>query len=253
MKLLSSVCVLLALSAPLRAETARELYVTGKFAEAESTAIAEGGAAGYALAARADLAAEMMRSEPCMPCIEHAEELARRAVDANPKLPEGQVELVVALGCESRLLGPVKAHFRGLAKEAKLHIDAAIADDPGDAWAWATLGSWNIEITRHAGPALARWLYQASIGAGLAAYGKALAAAPDNVVVHYQYALSLAGYSRNAYRDTIENALSNAIADVPQSAYEKFAQKNARELLAALKSGDMNAFDDLVRRDQGYP
>lgn len=253
MKVISIVCLFAVLAAPACAESARELYVAGKFTDAETVAIAEGSAAGFALAARADLAAEAMRPEPCVSCLEHAEELARRAAAADPKLPEGQIELVAALGFEARLMGPIKAQFRGLAKEARQHIDAALADDPGNAWAWAALGSWNIEITRDGGAALARWLYGANIRAGLEAYAKAMASAPDNVVVRYQYALSLAGYNRDAYRDTIESALAHAIADTPQSAYETFAQKNARELLAALRAGEMKTFDQLVRHDQGFP
>lgn len=253
MKFVPIVCVFVALAAPACAETAHELYVAGKFTEAESAGVAEGSAAGFALAARAELAAEAMRPEPCRSCLERAEGFARRAVDADPKLLEGQIELVAALGFEARLMGPIKAHFRGLAKEAKQHIDSALADAPGSAWAWAALGSWNIEITRDGGSALAHWLYGASIGAGLEAYAKAIAVAPDNVVVRYQYALSLSGYNRDAYRDTIESALARAIANAPESAYETFAQKNARELLGALREGDMKLFDQLVRHDQGFP
>ena len=253
MKLVVALCMFALLVASARAETAHALYVAGKFADAENVGVAEGGAAGFALAARAELAAEAMRPEPCQPCLERAEELARRAVNADPKVPEGQVELVAALGFEARLMGPLKAHFRGMAKEARLHIDAALAQYPDNAWALAALGSWNIEITRNGGSALARWLYGASIGAGLEAYRKAMAVAPDNLVVRYQYALSLSGYNRDAYRDTIESALARAIADTPQSAYEAFAQKNARELLAALKVGDVKSFDQLVRHDQGFP
>lgn len=236
---------------PARAATAYELYVAGKFPEAEAAALAQGNAAGYALAARADLAAEMMRPEPCRPCLEHAEMLARHAVDLDPKLAEGQIEYVVAMGYKARLMGLWEA--RDLADEAKNHIDAAIADNPADAWAWAALGGWNIEVTRKAGSALAHWLFGANIRAGLEDFSKAFVAAPDNLVVRYQYALSLASYNRKAYRDAIEDALSHAIADAPGSAYEIFARNNARELLAALKSGDTENFDRLVRHDQGYP
>lgn len=234
------------------ADTPRQLYNSGRFTEAENAALAQGSAAGYALAARSELAVEMMRPEPCMACLEHAQSLAQRAIDSDPKVVEGQIEFVVALGYRARLMGVVEAHLKGLAKIARNHIDAALADDPGNAWAWAALGGWNIEIARGAGSTLARWLYGASLRAGLDDFSRAFQAAPDNLVLRYQYALSLAAYDRDTYRGPILDALSRAAADQPQSAYEAFAQRNVKELLAALKSGDLQGFDRMVRHDQGY-
>ena len=59
------------------------------------------------------------------------------------KLSEGRVEFVVALGYQARLIGMFEAHFKGFAQKAKTNIDAAIAADPNNAWAWAALGGWN--------------------------------------------------------------------------------------------------------------
>jgi tetratricopeptide (TPR) repeat protein len=253
MRLLAPLGLFLVLASTASAVTPRQLYVAGRYTEAESAAVAQGDAEGYALAARAALAAEMMRPEPCLSCLVNAQDLAQRAIDADPKLAEGQIEFVVALGYRARLMGVLAAHFKGLARIARLHIDAALADDPGNAWAWAALGGWNIEIAHGAGSALACWLYGASLQAGLDDFAKAFAAAPNNLVVRYQYALSLAAYDRNGYRSLIVDALNRACTDEPQGAYEKFAQRNAKELLDALNSGDLQKFDRLVRHDQGYP
>ena len=103
------------------------------------------------------------------------------------------------------------------------------------------------------GPTLARMLYGATLANGLADFARAFAAVPDSLVLQYQYALALAAYDRNLYRDAIANALTKAAAGAPNTAYESFAQTNARELLATWRSGDMQSFDHLVRHDQGYP
>lgn len=253
MKLLWTVLSLSLLVSAAFAETPFQLYEDGRFADAEKAALAQGDAAGYALAARAVLAAEMMRQEPCSVCLQHAEALAQRAIDLDPKLPEGRVEYVVALGYQARLMGPLEAHFKGFAEKARNNIEAAIAADPMNAWAWAALGGWNIEIAHTAGTTLARWLYGASLKNGLDDFAKAFAAAPDNLVIRYQYALTLAACHEPIYHDTIVDALTRAVDATPHGAYEAFAQKNAKELLAALKAGDMDAFDRLVRHDQGYP
>jgi hypothetical protein len=194
-----------------------------------------------------------MRPEPCRPCLEHAQQLAQLAIDLDPKLAEARIEFVVALGYQARLMGALEAHFKGFAEKAKTNIDAAIADDPRDAWAWAALGGWNVEIAHDAGAALAHWLYGASLKTGFADFAKAFAAAPDNLVIRFHYALSLAGCHDDDYRAAILEALTRASADRPQSAYESYAQKCARELLAALRAGDMESFNQLVRHDQGYP
>ncbi|MGH6877991.1 MAG: hypothetical protein ACREHV_11540 [Rhizomicrobium sp.] len=235
------------------AETPYQLYATGRFAEAEKAALAEGDAAGYALAARSDLAAEMMRAEPCSPCLAHAEGLARHAIDLDPKLAEARIEYVVALGYEARLMGTLEAHFRGFATKAKTNIDAAIADDPQNPWAWAALGGWNVEIAHDAGSALARWLYGASLKIGFDDFNKAFAAAPDNLVIRYQYALSLAACHDDTYRSAVMDALTRATGDAPESAYETYAQKCAKDLLAALKAGDMETFNRLLQHDRGFP
>ncbi|HTT83463.1 MAG TPA: hypothetical protein VMF67_08270 [Rhizomicrobium sp.] len=253
MKLLWTVLGLSLLAPAAFAETPFQLYEEGRFADAEKSALAEGDAAGYALAARADLAAEMMRPEPCRPCLEHAEALAQHAIDLDPGLPEGRIEFVVALGYQARLIGALEAHFKGYAEKAKNNIEAAIDSDPENAWAWAALGGWNIEIAHDAGSTLARWLYGASLKDGLDDFSKAFAAAPDNLVIRFQYALSLAACHEAAYREAILDALSRAAADAPHGAYEAYAQKCAKELLTALRADDMDTFDRLVRHDQGYP
>jgi len=253
MKLRLVAVISAALASSAAASTPRDLYVAGKFAEAERAALAEGTAQGYALAARSELAAETMRAEPCLECLKRAEDFALRAIAADPRLVEGHIEYVIAIGFEARLIGMIQAQFKGYAEKAKEHIDAALAVDPGNPWAWAALGNWNIEIAQNGGAALARLLYGATLRKGLADFSKAFSAAPDSLVLHYHYTLALAAYDRNAFRDAIAAALTRAAAGVPHTAYETFAQKSARELLATWKSGDMQTFDRLVRHDQGYP
>ncbi|HLY06065.1 MAG TPA: hypothetical protein VKR31_09980 [Rhizomicrobium sp.] len=253
MRIQAATLVAALLASPVHATNPRELYVAGKFVEAERAALAEGTADGYALAARSELAAETMRAEPCMECLKRAEDFALRAIAANPRLVEGHIEYVIAIGFEARLIGMVEAHFKGYAEKAKQHIDAALAVDPDNPWAWAALGNWNIEIAQDGGRALARLMYGASVKSGLADFAKAMEAAPDSLVLQYHYALALAAYDRKAYRAAIADALTRADAGEPHSAYDIFAQKCARELLATWKSGDMETFDRLVRHDQGYP
>jgi tetratricopeptide (TPR) repeat protein len=238
---------------PASAETALSLYKAGQFTQAEAAGIAQNDSAGFAIAARAVLAEAMMREQPCLDCLHHAEDLARRAIAADSKVPEGHIYLAAAIGYESRIIGNLAAQSKGYADEAKRQLDVALASSPNDAWALAALGSWHIEIVRNAGPTLARWLFGARFDSGRDYYAKAFAVEPDNLVIRYQYALTLAAYNLADYRKDVEAELARAVACTSSSAYEIFAKGRARELLETLKRGDMAAVQRLVRHDQGYP
>jgi len=236
-----------------QAGPALQLYEKGKYDAAIAAGLNEQDAAGFAVAARAELAREQMREEPCQECLDRAESYARQAIAADPKLAEGHIYLAVTLGYESRIIGPIAARFRGYAESARKEIDDAIADDPKNAWAWASLGGWNIEIVHNGGATLARWLYGATLREGLDDFQKSFASDPNNLVLRCQYAITLAAYDRAKFRTNIASALSTAIALKPQTVYETFAQSRARALLAAFNDSDAAEFDRLVRHDQGYP
>jgi hypothetical protein len=194
-----------------------------------------------------------MRDDPCLDCLKHAEELARRAIAADPGRPEGHIYLAAAIGYEARIIGDLAAQSKDYANVAKHEIDQALAADPKNAWALAALGSWHIEIVKSAGSTLGRWLFGARFETGQQYYAKAFAVAPANLVIHYQYALALSAYDLDGYRKDVETQLVRATEGTPQSAYDTFARARAQQLLDVLRRGDTDEAKRLVRRDQGYP
>jgi len=230
-----------------------DLYEQGKYDAAIAAGVAQNDAAGFALAARAALAAETMRNTPCLECLKRAEGYARKAIAADPKNADGHIFLAVSLGREGRLVGAFTVMTQGYATQAKENLDAALAADPNNAFAWAALGGWNIEIVHKGGPRLGHMMYGAAADQGMAAFDKAFALAPGNVALRYQYALTLSAYNPNAFRKKIEDALIRARDGNAHGVYETFVQARATELLAALKKGDMDAYTALVSRDQGNP
>jgi hypothetical protein len=229
------------------------LYQSGQYAQAEAAGIAQNDAKGIAVAARAALADDLMRDEPCLSCLKRAEDLARQSIDADPAPAECHVYLAVAIGYESRIVGDLAAASKGYPRAARQELETALAHEPDDPWAWAALGSWHIEVVRGAGPALARWLFRASVPEGEADYARALALDPGNPVLRYQHALTLAGYDLATYRSDIESELARAAAADAASAYENFVRDRARELLDTLRRGDPAQAARLVRHDRGFP
>lgn len=229
------------------------LYAAGRYDDAMKAGAAEGDAQGYAIAARAALADATTRDAPCLPCLQRAEGFARHAVAADPKWPDGETYLAVSLGYEARITGPISARLHNYPGHAKDALDAALTADPKNAWALGALGGWNIEIVRTGGDTLANLFYGASVDNGLDAFARAFKAAPNNLAIRYQYALSLSGYDPDRFRSEIDDAFARVARETPQTAYERLAQKRAAELSGLLDKGDRDGFNRRVRKYQGYP
>ncbi|HEY4276523.1 MAG TPA: hypothetical protein VGM68_13630 [Rhizomicrobium sp.] len=229
------------------------LYARGQYEEAMRAGAASNSAAGFAIAARAAMADAMTRREPCLECLKRGEDFARRAIAADETMADGHVWLAAALGYEARIMGLVRARLKNDPAEAKQNLDEAMRLQPGNPYALVALGGWNVEIVRVGGAFLANKLYGASLDQGMTLFDHATRAAPRNVAVRYQIALSLAGLGSAAPRERLESELEAAIQAAPETAYEKFVQSRARELQTLLKRGDNAAFDAKVRIFQGYP
>jgi hypothetical protein len=229
------------------------LYAQGHYEEAMRDGAAANTAQGFAIAARAALADAMMRPSPCLDCLKRGEAYARHAVAVDWNAPDGHVWLAASLGYQTRIVGLVRARLDNDPAQAKEHLDAALKMQPDNAYALAALGGWHVEVVRTGGNFLADKLYGASRQQGFALFDRAARAAPRNVAVRYQIALSLAGLDPDMYRARVESELDAAIHAAPETSYEKFVQTRAMELLALLKRGDREAFEDKLRVFQGYP
>lgn len=249
----AALLALLLTAAPADGNGLFALYAQGHYEEAMRQGAAAGTSEGFAIAARAAMADAMMRPAPCLECLRRGETYARRAIAADPDAPDGHVWLAAALGYEARIVGLIRARLDDDPGQAKEHLDAALRINPDNGYALAALGGWNIEIVRTGGKFLARKLYDASLEQGIALFDRAVRAAPRNVAVRYQIALSLAGLNSETYRPRVESELDAAIHATPETAYEKFVQGRAAELLMLLKRDDRNAFETKLRAFQGYP
>jgi hypothetical protein len=249
----AALLALMAAGAPLDSNALFALYAQGHYEEAMREGAAANTAPGLAIAARAALADAMMRPTPCLLCLKRGESFARRAIAADWNASDGHVWLAAALGYETRVIGLVRARLDNDPAQAKEHLDAALKAQSDNAYALAALGGWHVEVVKTGGDFLAGKLYGASREQGLTLFDRAIKAAPHNVAVRYQIALSLAGLDPEQYRSRIESELNAAIQAPPETTYEKFVQSRAAELLALLKRGDRDAFDTKLRTFQGYP
>jgi tetratricopeptide (TPR) repeat protein len=242
------------LSSALAQETKSpiELYRTGQYEAAIAAGQTANTGEGLAAAARAALAIANLRDAPCLPCLQRAENLARRSIALDMNHPDAFVFLAVSLGYEARIAGSMRAQFAHYPEQAKEAIDKALAVAPNDAFSLAAAGAWHIEVVRNGG-ILARPMYGARVDAGIDYFQRAIAADPENLVIRAQYALSLAGYAFDTYKEEVTSQL-NAVARIePRTAYEGALKQRAGGLLELIKSDKRRDFLSLVSRYQGYP
>lgn len=230
-----------------------QVYELGEYLAAARAAESEGGAAGLALAARAMLADATLRESPCLICLKQAEQLARRAIKADPDYPEGYIELAAALGYEARFLGLFRAKLGRFGEQAKEAIDMALKLMPDDPWALAAAGGWNIEVVRAGGRVIGGLLYGAYFDDGVAYYRRALAADPGNSVISLQYALALTSYAFEARRIEIMAVLDATVRSDPRDAYADAMRVRAAMLLDLLKRNKREEYLALAGRYLGIP
>ena len=250
----ASLVVLLALTASqAAAPTPYDLYAAGRYADAVKAGMAAGNAMGYLIAARGVLADATLRPKPCLDCLRRAEALARKSISLDSHIADAHVYLAAAMGYEARIVGPVWARAHNYPGHAKDELDAALAIDGKDPWALAALGGWNVEIVRTGGDTLASWLYDATVDKGLASFAAAFKIAPDNLVLRFQYALSLSGYDADRFSHEIKDAFARIAKLKPATSYDVPTKSRAAELSALLNKGDRATFDAKVKQYQGYP
>jgi hypothetical protein len=143
--------------------------------------------------------------------------------------------------------------FRHYPEDAKAAIDQALAVAPNDDWALASAGAWNIEVVRNGGALLARAIYGARVETGKEYFYKAFVAQPNNLVIRFQFALSLSGYDFDANSDAVAGVLDSVRAIEPRTVYEGVIKERALRLLDLIKANRRAEFLALVHRYQGYP
>ncbi|WP_429912371.1 hypothetical protein [Glycocaulis sp.] len=244
MPLIVIAILLLAFAAPAMASlpAAREAYAAGDFARAEILASADPSAEAQAFAAGAALALLMAdqaqdRRATAGRLLTHA----RGAVAADDTLAEAHLRMAAAIGFEGRYTGTFRAFMRRLPQQGKTHIERAIALDGDDPWGPAMLGTWHFEVVRRGG---GRAL-GASMAEGMAAYGEAIASAPDDPVIAYFFAVALLASGEAAYMDAARAQLARS-AELPpreglDAALDTAISTRARMLLRALADDPAHA------------
>lgn len=216
-------------------DAAYSAYAAGDYEKAVAIAERVGTAEDYAIAARALNAISYFDDgrKSARRTAGDAYEAAKKAIELDPKLPEGHLQAAISLALKGARMSPVRALLSGLASKARDRIDAALELDPRNPWALSTSAAWRIEVARRGGSAL----YGADPETGFEEFQKARALAPENAAIAYECALKLLADGRSEWRDEGLAALNDAIAAEPATKFEEDVQALARDFKAAIGAG----------------
>lgn len=245
--------VAISLSTQALAGAALDLWAQGKYEEAIAVGVAEKSPEGLSAAARAATTEMSLHPMLCPECIQRAEDLSRRALAADPKSTVPSFCLAAALAYRGRMAGKINTQTASIGIEARKTIQEAIAVHPNDARLISALAIWDFEVVRVAGSLLSRIVYGARMERGIALFDQAFKLSPNDMLLNYQYGLSLAAYDPDEYRSKIEAAWGRIVATRPQNAYDEEIKSRAAKLLFLLKSADRKALDPTVKDYLGIP
>lgn len=230
---------LLCAAAPAaRAETvqaATRAFAAGDFIAAARAGEAAGEPKALAMAARAWIAHCLTQGarDDVAAAARRAEAAARAALAQDPASVDARLQLALALGVIGRRASDAEAIRAGYAREGRRLIEQALAADPEEPWAHALLGAWHLEVLRRGGRAGAVF-YGARLQEGLAAFDRAVAAAPEDPALALLYAVALLELNSEANAERAA-ALLAAAAEAPAAdAFAGEMREEARHLAEVL-------------------
>lgn len=229
------------------AKDARELIALGDYETARAIAQNLQTAEGYALAAES-LSAQILLGEVSKlnKHSKQARDLSEKALALDPALYNAQLQYALSDGFVTRTSGDIKAWRKKLPSKTLAVIQEFRTAYPDDAKGLALEGAWHLGVIRKTGEKNGGKWFGASLAEGERLYAEARAAAPNDVLIETNYALSLLVLDRDAYAPKVRPLLEAvATMPAPDDLYKK-VQNKAAKILAA--SGDLKTMEKMAER-----
>lgn len=226
----------LLLTAPtLASDAARELLVQGRYADARETAIAADTVEGL------NVAAEVMAAEIMLMRVDDPKDHAKAAIKLTEEVLETDPDNVEAMflralhtGFRTRSSSALGILMNGLIGKTYEAIETFEAAAPNDPRSDALYGAWHLGIVRAAGEGR----FGASLEEGMAAYNRAVAARPTDIVVIGNYAFSLIVMDDPALLPRAKELLEQMESLDPKDSTETETKARMMKLLAVIDDPD---------------
>lgn len=212
-------------------------FETGRYQEAFELAEASSATADrYAFQARSVLAHCIYQGgDPAPERLKQAEELARKALAADPDHVEGRLQLAIALSMQTRNMSLREIDRTGYGTASRDLAEEILQEDPRNAWANGFMSVWHIEARRVAGAFLAG-MVGASLKKSEAFFEAAMAADPANLTLKWQYVRALMAFNPKRYEDEIMQGLQEIAAADPADALEEVLKARAVDYMPLMRA-----------------
>ena len=225
--LLSLFCGLVGPAALCMAPEAENAFAEGRYAAAIELSRSTDSADDAAFCARVLLTQAI--TDPAGPSPQRVQEgldMANLALAAQPDHIEGRLQKAIALSLLTRPMSLGEARRSGYGDQARELAEGVLRDDPENVYAHGFLAVWNLEVLRRGGR-IGALVMGADVKSAEQHYASAIAAAPDDAAVRWQFARALAALNPRKYNDEIAKALSAAMAAHVDSQLEAEMQARA--------------------------
>jgi len=160
---------------------------------------------------------------------------AERAVAAGPDDAAAHLAAARVMGRHGQTLRVSEASGRGYAEKIRAALDRALALDPGSLQARIGMALWHTQVVDAAGPFLARIVYGARAETAYELFEQAVARAPDERRLLFEYARALKVLGGDTGR--ARRLLRHALAAPARDALDRIVGERAAALLAELEAG----------------
>lgn len=220
-------------------------FRAGHFAEAASQGRAEATAASLILAGRSSLTIacfETNDSGRALSLVDAAEHDFDAALAKAPGNNEALLQKATAIGYRAKL-----TKSGGQAKEARRLFEAAVAREPNNALAWASIAGWHAASVATLGKFIAGTVLGAKLDTAMKDFDIALAKDPRNPLNRVFYAFTLLDLDTdNAPRAA--SLLREASGMPPRDGVEALTKRGVAEVLPLLDHGDVKGARATARR-----
>lgn len=240
-------CVALLLLATAGTVSAASIdqFRSGHFAEAASQGHAEATPASLILAGRSELTVacfETTDATRALSLVDAAEHDFDAALAKAPGNNEALLQKATAIGYRAKL-----TKSGAQAKEARRRFEAAVAREPNNALAWASIAGWHAASVATLGKFIAGTVLGAKLDIAMKDFDTALAKDPHNPLNRVFYAFTLLDLdSDNAPRAAA--LLREADRMPPRDAIEALTKRGVTEVLPLLDRGDAKGARAMARR-----
>lgn len=226
-------------------EEARAKLITGEYDAAIDMALALDTPKGLMLAAET-LSAKVMLGyvDDANSEAKRARKWAEDALEAMPTSKEAHIQYALAYGFETRTSSPFRAWRKKLPKKTLAAIEDCRTKYPEDPRGDALLGAWHLGIVRKAGAKNGEKWFEASEDLGIKWYESARKAAPNDIVIASNFAVTLLGLDAEKHI-TRSSEIMAAIANMPtKTAVDEDIKMRVAKLKAT--TNDMDALNAAV-------